>query len=457
MRSQAYSIVLALAASITPCTALAGGNAGTEPACHVGAYRLADGEVIDINASSVPGVVRWHRVDGRTGSLARSADGMWRGQAGWTPLEDPLAVRFGGCGEGWITFDNRDGTRVALDVTDTRFAAEGVTLRGRLVMPEGGGAAPVVVLVHGSERYSGVDYYHLQHLFPAKGIGVFVYDKRGTGGSDGKYTQDFDVLAGDAVSAMSEARRLGGARVARIGLHGSSQGGWVAPLAATRTPTDFLVVAYGLAESPAAEDRGQVMQELAAAGYGAPALAAAREVTDATARVMATRSAVAFADLRDVRRRHRKAPWWPVMQGEYTGSLLRYPTWVSRLALPWMDKGTPWDHDPMPVLRAVTAPQMWIIAEHDTEAPPAETLRRLAVLASEGKPITTVVFPDTEHGIAEFTTAADGTRTRTRYADGYLSLSMDFIRDGTVEPHGHGRARVTSAKQRPDPTFHATR
>jgi hypothetical protein len=37
---------------------------------------------------------------------------------------------------------------------------------------------------------------------PAEKVGVFVYDKRGTGGSDGKYTQDFDTLADDAVAAM---------------------------------------------------------------------------------------------------------------------------------------------------------------------------------------------------------------------------------------------------------------
>ncbi len=445
LRAHAGLVLIALCAWMAPGTTVASGVAATEPGCHVGAYRLADGEIIDINASSKPGVVRWHRINGRTGTLRRSDDGLWRGTSGWTTRNDPLTVSFGSCGAGRITFGGRDGRQVSLEVIDTRFTGNDVNLRGRLVMPEGKAPVPIVVLVHGSEDYSGVDYYHEQHLFPANGIGVFVYDERGTGGSSGKYTQDFGVLADDAVAAMAEGRRLGGARVARIGLQGSSQGGWVAPLAATSSDPDFVLVAYGLAESPEAEDREQVVQELVAAGYGAEVLTSAREVTDATARVMGTRSADAFAELRAVRRKYASEPWWPVMQGEYTGSLLRYPAWLSRLALPFFDKGTPWGHDPMPVLRSVTAPQLWMIAEQDNDAPPAETLRRLASLEAEGRPITTAVFPDTGHGLVEFETAVDGTRTRTRYADGYLQMSMDFIRDGKVEINRYGRAQALAS------------
>ena len=175
--------------------------------CHLGAYQLADGEVIDINPTSTQGTLRWHRVDGRTGTL-RQEGNVWRGRVGWTQRDDPTEVRLGTCGTGRIFFDGKAGNKVSFAVTDTRFrGAAGVQLRGRLVMPEGDGAVPVVVLVHGSEEYSGVDYYHAQHLFPAHGIGVFVYDKRGTGQSGGRYTQDFDVLANDAVAALEVLER----------------------------------------------------------------------------------------------------------------------------------------------------------------------------------------------------------------------------------------------------------
>lgn len=89
---------------------------------------------------------------------------------------------------------------------------------------------PIVVLLHGAEADSAVRFNSLQRRFPAAGIGAFVYDKRGTGSSTGEYTQDFQILARDAVAAMREARRLAGDRAARIGYQGPSQGGWVAPL-----------------------------------------------------------------------------------------------------------------------------------------------------------------------------------------------------------------------------------
>ena len=74
----------------------------------------------------------------------------------------------------------------------------------------------------------------------------------------------------------------------------------------------------------------------------------------------------------------------------------------------------------------------------DREAPPEIPLQRLAALKAEGKPIDVYVFPDTDHGIAEFTQAADGSRTVTRIADGYFRLLADWIKGATRGPYGRG-------------------
>ena len=68
-----------------------------------------------------------------------------------------------------------------------------------------------------------------------------------------------------------------------------------------------------------------------------------------------------------------------------------------------------------------------MIAAVDREAPPAETLRRLALLQAVGRRIETVVFPGTDHGIVAFEVGAEGVRERTRYAAGYHRQAMDFI------------------------------
>src|SRR3546814_19211988 len=102
----------------------------------------------------------------------------------------------------------------------------------------------------------------------AQGISVFVDDKRGTGGSDGEYTQNFELLAADAAKALDTARGMTAGRHGRAGFFGGSQGGWVAPLAATRTKAAFVAVGFGLGASPIAEDPEPVGSEGGAAGIG---------------------------------------------------------------------------------------------------------------------------------------------------------------------------------------------
>jgi dienelactone hydrolase len=417
--------------------------------CHAGAYRLDDGGVVAIGAVSDPAQLRWRRPDGTTGLLTPDAQGGWTSTRGWTGSADGVRVDFGRCDEARIVFAGHPGARIGFDVTDTTFAGDGVTLRGRLVLPEGAGPVPIAVEVHGSEDYSAVDLNAMQQLLPAQGVGVFVYDKRGTGASTGKYTQDFHLLAGDAAAALGEALRLGGSRTGRIGFHGGSQAGWVAPLAASRTPrAQFVLVGYGMATGPLAEDRDQVMLDLRTAGYGDDVLAKAREVTDATAAIVASRGARGWDQLDAARAKYAAQPWWGAMKGEFTGLVAHHARAEVEAMAPKLEVGTSWDYDPMPVLRGLQVPQLWILAGADSEAPPEETMRRLRTLAAEGRPITTMVFPDTDHGIVEFETGADGKRIETGYAEGYLRMLVDWIRDGRLDHAPYGNAQPLEATPR---------
>jgi pimeloyl-ACP methyl ester carboxylesterase len=95
---------------------------------------------------------------------------------------------------------------------------------------------------------------------------------------------------------------------------------------------------------------------------------------------------------------------------------------------PVMFAGIDLHYDPMPVLRRLNVPQLWILAADDIDAPPAETLRRLKSLKAEGKPVTVVVYPRTEHGLYEYEVDAAGERLSTRQPATYLPLMQDFIR-----------------------------
>ncbi|MGH9810332.1 MAG: alpha/beta hydrolase family protein, partial [Terriglobia bacterium] len=345
-------------------------------------------------------------------------------------------------------FDGISGHRIAFDVMDTTFDGDGVKLAGRLVLPKTGGRTPIVVWIHGSEDDSAREFLSEQRLLPAEGIGVFVYDKRGTGGSEGKYTQDFSLLANDAVAAAREARRLAGVRGGRIGYFGGSQGGWVAPLAATRSSVDFVIVGYGLAVSVIDEDQEEVALEMRLKGHGPKEIAKAQEVAAAAEAVFESRFTRGFKRLDALRAKYGRESWYKDVHGNYTWMILPYSEAELRekakdVFAPF--RNTPFRYDPMPTLRAVNAPQLWILGEDDLEAPSAETARRINALGAEGRPITLAIFPRAEHGIYEFETKPDGEREDTRNADGYFAMLRDFARDGRLKG-SYGASAVRSPK-----------
>jgi hypothetical protein len=399
--------------------------------CRIGTYYLQDGTDVDIGATEGPHL-RWRRRDGTTGELTKESDGSWTSTLGWTKRPDGKRISFSDCARGEISFDGVKGKRIAFDVTETKFQSTGVSLAGRLVMPKGSSRVPIVVLIHGSEHDSARDFYALQRQFPAAGIGAFVYDKRGTGASTGRYTQDYLLLADDAIAAVHEAKRLARSRADRIGYQAGSQGGWVAPLAAKIEPVDFIIVGFGLAVSPLDEDREAIALDITRHGYGADAMAKAMEIADATAAILLSDFREGYDRLDAVRARYADEPWFKHVHGDITFALLNMSQAQLRERGPELLPHLPVQYDPMPVLRNLDVPQLWILGADDTDAPSAETLRRLRGLAAEGKPIITAVFPHAEHGIYEYETKADGTRISTRNPDGYFAIMRDFIRTGRV-------------------------
>lgn len=435
-----HRLARALGALIVASACLTASPVLAEPLdCHIGVYRLAGGAVLDVGAAD-GGALRWRRFDGESGALAPGAGGAWTSSYGWTGRPDGRTVRFSDCAAGRIDFAGLAGRRIPLAATETTFRSNDIDLAGRLVLPPGAGRVPIVILIHGSEFSSARDFYALQRLLPAEGVGVFVYDKRGTGASGGRYTQDYSVLADDAVAAMREARRLAGRRAGRVGYQGGSQGGWVAPLAASRAPVDFVIVSFGLAVSPAEEDNEEIELEMKLAGHGPAVTAKALEVAAAAQEAFAslfTDDAITrFVSVRD---RYRAEPWFKDLRGNLTRYLLPLDAEQLRAARAQFNFGTPLHYDAMAVLRRLDTPQLWALGEDDLDAPSAETSRRLTDLAAHGRPITLAMFPRAEHGLTEYETGPDGARLSTRFAPGYFAMMRDFARGRMKGPYGASR------------------
>jgi hypothetical protein len=244
---------------------------------------------------------------------------------------------------------------------------------------------------------------------------------------------------------MGEARRLAGPRAGRVGYQGGSQGGWVVPIATTKAPVDFAIVSFGLAVSVIDEDQQQVALEMGLKGHGAADTAKALEVARAAETYIASGFRQGYAEFEALRAKYRDEPWYKDLHGNFTWLVLPHDEATLQAMAKDYDWGTPWRYDPMPTLRAVTTPQLWILGESDLEAPSAETSRRLKSLIAQGKPITLALNPGAEHGMTEFEIKPGGERLSTRFSPGYFAMMRDFIRDGRIGA-SYGRAVITRPK-----------
>jgi len=413
-------------------------SAPTEPDCHVGAYRNSQGDMLALGTTATQGTLRYYLVDGRSGLLQPATAHHYVAGPGWETKSPAIAdAKLSFCGSHHIEFNLTGGpkgiwTKIPFTIINTRFVSNGIALAGRLVEPRGGKPRPAVVLVQGSLDTPSLDREPWQWILPAAGISVFVYDKRGTGASEGIYTQDFVALADDAAAAVVQARKVGGGRIARLGLQGLSQGGWVAPLAATKVNVDFLEIGYGVVGTPIEQDQWQVAYELTQKGFGADILADALELTEETGRIAASNFERDLSELHAIQARYRGQSWITQLEGQYSGELLRSEVTTARKEIP----GVIWDYDAESVLRKLSIPQLWIMAADDSLAPSGPTIARLQGLRAEGLPIQIAVFPDTDHGIRHFDVRPDGSRERARYAAGYFSLQIDWIKGHLAPPYG---------------------
>jgi uncharacterized protein len=155
----------------------------------------------------------------------------------------------------------------------------------------------------------------------------------------------------------------------------------------------------------------------------------AMQIADASAAILLSDFRTGYDRLDVLKKQYGKEPWFKYVRGDVTWALLAWPTPELKQKGPLLFAGVPLQYDPMPVLRNLETPQLWILGGEDDDAPSAETIKRLSELQKAGHPITMAVFPRAEHGIYEFETAPDGSREDTRNSSGYFHMMRDYILD----------------------------
>jgi uncharacterized protein len=262
---------------------------------------------------------------------------------------------------------------------EVRFRSGDAMLSGTLTLPAGPGRHAAVAFVHGSGPTERAYLPELHALLVRNGVAVLAYDKRGIGQSGGFYPGESpteganDVLARDAVAAARFLRSQPEIDPARVGLAGHSQAGWIMPLAASREAAiHFLVVFSGPAVTA---DENDLYQDLAGQGEH-PA-----QLSDAAidAQVLA-----------------------------------RGPSGI----------------DPIPWIRRLRVPVLWLYGGRDRHIPPRLSQRRLEPIAREpGRDFTIANFPNANHALVETTTGLTSEMLRSdTFAPGLFARVGDWLR-----------------------------
>jgi uncharacterized protein len=143
---------------------------------------------------------------------------------------------------------------------EVEFESHGVRLSGTVVLPDRAPAIAAVVFIHGSGKQSR--NVGLAERFASAGIAALVYDKRGAGKSGGEYEgnqsvseQNLALLSDDAAAALQALASQPSLQGVPVGFAGISQAGWIAPLAAQKSPlAKFLVLWSGPVSKVSEED-----------------------------------------------------------------------------------------------------------------------------------------------------------------------------------------------------------
>ncbi|MER7865305.1 prolyl oligopeptidase family serine peptidase [Amycolatopsis japonica] len=263
---------------------------------------------------------------------------------------------------------------------EVSFTSHGVTLRGTVVAPEGGGPAPGIVMVHGSGEHDRDDYRAEAEAFAKAGIATLIYDKRTEGYS--LFERDYSVLADDALAAVQALRSRPGVDPSRVGVWGLSEGGWVAPLAASKSKDVAFAVTVGA--NGVSPDRQQ-----------------------------------AWALETYLRR------------GGVTGSMVDMVASTNMRTLAGAGAFPEAGYDPVPVLEKVRQPVLGLWGELDRLTPPGEAVRifRETLDRSGNRQYTLKVFPQAQHGLRRTT---DGFDKLDGFAPGYLELVANWV-NGTKD------------------------
>jgi uncharacterized protein len=318
----------------------------------------------------------------------------------------------------------QDPAREEFIVEEVSFRHDDDALSGSLYRPPGAGPHPAIVMILGSDRhdrdYGGVGRALGCH-FARAGIACLSWDKPGVGKSTGDYnTQTFRDRADEALAAVRFLRGRKEVQPDRIGVWGHSQGGMVAPLAASLSDqVSFLIEVSGWQGLVWKQDAVRVEAELRASGF--PEADVDRAVAFARMRMDLIRGTGPYKELAQAHESVKTLPWF--LRSVHLCDEVLFESARRNVR---QDTTSWWTR--------VRCPVLVLYGDRDTSnGPPEPTVAiiRSGLEAAGNRDVTVRIFRDADHSLCRVGTAIKAPEplkvVGSDFVAGYLETMSDWV------------------------------
>ena len=250
--------------------------------------------------------------------------------------------------------------------------------------------------------------------FAAQGLAALAYDKRGVGESGGNFqTVPFMDLCEDGLAAIKYLKSRKDIDPEYLGVWGLSQGGWLAPLAASRSAdVSFVIAVSGPGVSPGEQMLFYYANELRTRGVPEDDIREADTLRRDVWNYLYTGKG--YEKVKNELNQARSKRWYKevkTQQDNLFGSL-QISEDVSKPGNPnvnWVR--VEMNYDPVPALRALRVPALFVFGGEDRLVPVRKSVAVIQQVLTESsnRDFTIRVFQHADHGIRLVTDKADDT------------------------------------------------
>jgi len=308
-----------------------------------------------------------------------------------------------------------------LDFREERITCQNgdVTIGGTLILPEGTGGHPVIIVTPGDYGTNRNQLRLWAHNYVSHGIAAFVFDSRGAGESTGEVGgNSFSDLANDVLACVQALKARGDIEPGGIGLFGFSNSAWTASLAASRSPdVAFLILQSLSAVTPAwKQEVFRAETQLRVDGFSESVVKQGADFMRMKFEV--ARTGEGWDRLQAIMQDPANQRWIP-----YTNP----PSSLERTRLNYKNAMT---YDPVPALQALGIPVLALWGDKDTfvPAPQSISIFKQAMAKAGNKDYVAKLYPNCSHSLLVTKTGSPSTGgTESNFLPGMWDLEATWV------------------------------